>query len=294
MTTDPSQAVSAVDVVAWLDAMSALRKPTAPPNAMAGGALAVALEVATEAASEDTPVLFDAVLTGAPEAAILARSRTLKGMLERGETDAGLEYFKNSPADGCTSIIDLARIAAGYDPARLGVNDSLARFTRFATAILDAPVFRKRVLDVRPLRWETANWAAAMKQLAAQFPGLAGTDEQRLRASLERLARTAAGNPGRVQSGSVFVQNVLYANGKDFEVYLYYAYASFREIHEKKHNPKFVTDLRLARAHLSFLTAQWPGFAEAVWQRHVCAIVDWLDDNASRSDKAAPPLCFDT
>jgi hypothetical protein len=238
-------------------------------------------------------VLGDAVLAGTLEEDILARSQKLKSLMDQGEMEAGLDYFRNSPADGCTSIIDLARIGAGYNPATGGAGDSFKRFSVFVSAIIAAPVFEKRVLDVRPLRWSTGSWSASIKSLLAQFPHIGAEDAKRIRASVERLARAAAGHPGNVQNGALFVQNVLYADPQGYQVYLYYAVASFREIHENKKDPQFIAELKLARAQLSFLTASWPEFAEAVWNRHVCAVVDWLEDNTLKTDQGPMTLCFD-
>jgi hypothetical protein len=277
-------------ITAWLDAMGA-RRAGAPP--LASSPFNTLLRAATSALAADTPVLSDAVLAGSIEEDILARSKKLKTMIDQGEMDAGLDYFKNSPADGCTSIIDLARISSGYNPAQASAADSLNRFTLFATAIVEAPVFEQRLLDVRPLHWNAASWQASVKKVLAEFPHIDGADAGRIRASVERLARSAAGHPGKAQSGALYVQNVLYADQKNYEVYLYYAYASFREVHEKKKDPKFVSELKLARAQLSFLTASWSEFAEAVWNKHVCAVVDWLEDNACKTDQVPTALCFD-
>ena len=290
-TTELSaDATLVTEIRGWLATLDTVQRGA---DTAGQGAYAAALGPVTGALGADTPVVADALLGGPLEADLLERSRRLKDLITAGDPDAGLEYFKSSPGDGCTSIIDLARIGAGYDPARGGRDDSLQRFERFATTIVGAPVFEKRLLDRRPVRWRTGSWKESVGRVTALFPGIGGGDLARIRQSVERLSRAAASNPGRVQSGSLFVQNLLYADGKDYTLWLYYAYASFKEIHERKQDPKFETDLVVARAQLVFLVTAWPAYAEAVWNRHVCTIVDWLDSNTTKPGNSPVTLCFD-
>jgi hypothetical protein len=252
-----------------------------------------ALGEVTRVLGEGTPIVSDAVLTGGLEVQVLERSAQLKALIERGDLAAGLEHFKGSPADGCTSIIDLARIGSGYDPTRFDAPENVRRFERFAAAILAAPVFQRQVLDCRPLSWSAASWEDSTRRVVALFPALRGDDATRVRGSVERLVRAAASHPGRVQSGNLFVQTVLSADAGDFLVYLSYAHASFQEIHQRKRDRKYEAHLTVARAHLRFLGAAWPAYAEAVWNRHVCAVVDWLARNTTARGSARVALCFD-
>jgi hypothetical protein len=254
---------------------------------------AAGLGEVTGGLAASTPVVADAVLAGGLDARILERSAQLKALIDGGELAAGLEHFRRSPADGCTSIIDVARIASGYDPTRPDAADNVRRFERFAAAILEAPVFQRQVLDCRPLVWSAASWGDSTRRVLALFAGLRAEDAARIRGSVERLARAAASHPGRVQSGNLFVQTVLSSDAGDYLVHLSYAHASFREIHQHKRDPKYEARLTVARARLRFLGAAWPAYAEAVWNRHVCAVVDWLARNTTAPGPAPVALCFD-
>jgi hypothetical protein len=252
-----------------------------------------ALGEVTRPLGGSTPIVSDAVLTGGLEAQILERSAQIKSLIEQGDLAAGLEHFRRSPADGCTSIIDLARIGSGYDPTRFDAPENVRRFERFAAAILAAPVFQRQVLDCRPLSWSAASWGESTRRVVALFPALRGDDATRVRGSVERLVRAAASHPGQVQQGNLFVQAVLSSDADDYLVYLSYAHASFQEIHQRKRNPRYEARLTVARAHLRFLGAAWPAYAEAVWSRHVCAVVDWLARNTTAPGPARVALCFD-
>ncbi len=295
----------AAEIRAWLDAVEAKPPPTpVPPSSafiVAAGKPITQLErlrqrleqVQTGKGPSDVPVLSDAALAGDMGPAILERSAKLKALRAAGDLDAGLAYFRDSPADGCTSIVDLARISTGYNPSSPNAADNLRRFQAFASKIVESPVFDRELLDQKPLSWKPSSWSRSVTQVVREFPHISEADAAKIRKSVQRLTRAAASNPGRRQSGSLFVQNLLLAEGQDFQLFLYYASASFKEIHEKKKDPVYRASMTLARARLRFLATAWPDFAEAVWNKHVCAVEDWLDRNTTPARKSPVTFCFD-
>jgi hypothetical protein len=265
---------------------------TADTALVPSASVAAALGPLTGALGTDAAVVSNAQLTGDVIAEVIKKSQRLKELMASGDPVQGLEYFKTTPMDGCTSILDMARRRSGYAPMNPNAGENLKRFRDYATLVLDAPVFVKKIFDSRPLSWNAGSWNKSVAKAISLFPGIRPQDVAKIRDGLMALARAAASRSGSVQSGTFFVQNILQAN--DFSVYMYYAYASLREIQRKKKSTVRETRLTIARAQLAFLVSAWPAYAEQVWNRHVCAVVDWLESNSTRPGDDAAALCFDT
>src|SRR4051812_47045079 len=65
---------------------------------------------------EAKPVIQATVLLGSERDAVLRNSYELRSSLR---TPDGFERFKRNPMDGCTSVMNMARVGSGFNPAKV-------------------------------------------------------------------------------------------------------------------------------------------------------------------------------
>jgi hypothetical protein len=261
--------------------------------------IAFALRPLTTVLSADNSIVSNAQLVGNLSDDIIQKSQKLKELIDTRNLVKCLDYFKTAPMDGCTSILDWARSQSGYNPLSPNTEENINKFMSYAQIILDAPVFVRKILDRKPISWNSGSWNDLVERVIKLFPGINQQDVNKIKNGIQALARAAGSNPGILQSGTLFVQNIIQADapaGKesDYIVYMYYAHANLKEIRRKKKSTIRTTRLEIARAQLNFLINVWPEYAEEIWNRNVCVVVDWLEKNSTKPGDQAVQLCFDT
>jgi hypothetical protein len=226
------------------------------------------------------PVIQKAVLLGRERETVLQHSRALKGQLH---TAAGLERFKLNPMDGCTSIMNMARAAAGFNPLERNPQRQHDTYEGYLRALMMSPLFRLSSDGQMTVSRQTNDWSVLLEAILGCFDGVGDEDRNSIRISLIDLANVAASHQGQTQSDDLFVQSVLHADGaNEYSAGLYTSRVSMRS-DTNKGATSSQTDFQIRRTRLTFSAQDWPVVAADVWARQVTTVVDWLDSNTNNT-----------
>ena len=240
--------------------------------------------------AEPGRVVSKTALVGDDRDTVLRNSQQLKGLL--GQPD-GADHFADCPMDGCTSIMNMARVAAGFNPALMGVgNDpqkqaetdalNLTTYNDYVTRLLKAPFFNLDMNDAKSLSKQSSDWSALIEQIAGLFEGVQKEDFESIRKSLVALASTAVSHQGTAQTANLFTQSVLGASndGKtlNYTVNIYSSHVSMISSTDKGATTT-QSDFQIRRTKLTFRVNEWPQFAAKVWAKQVTTVDDWLSTN---------------
>ena len=94
------------------------------------------------------PVVSGAAVTGSSKDEALANDKAVKDLLPSGDQPITidryndlLKTFQNSPGTGCTTVMDMARIAAGFNPLSPDLEGNQQAFDDYVKRIMAAPFF---------------------------------------------------------------------------------------------------------------------------------------------------------
>jgi len=247
-------------------------------------------------------VVSSATLIGNDRDRALKDSRDLKNLLNKPE---GAEYFRKTPLDGCTSIMNMARVAAGFNPAIVtepGAGEaeqlkSVRTYNAYVDRLLSAPFFDLAMSDVKEHTKQSSDWNVLIDGIADLFEGVMAEDKASIRKSLVALAKAATSRVRTSQRQYLFTQSVLGANrtgaALEYDVNIYSSVVVM-EADEGKGGTTSQTHYQIRRTRLIFRTNEWPQFADKVWAKQVTAVDDWLSGNSTPVDSSyKKTLCIE-
>jgi hypothetical protein len=223
--------------------------------------------------------------------AALDGSKALKALINEKDYEQGLARFKVQPMDGCTSVMNIARTAAGFNPLNPDVTDNVQRFQDYTRRVLSAPFFNLGYADTKTEVRESEDWNVLIRAIVGLFDGVKDEDRERIKDGLTTLAEAATSRSGTKQKQNLFVQNVLQLDGGTLSVFVYYSSIVLQEDKDKGSTSR-QSEFTIARSKLVFRSGDWPYFAEKVWKKQVSVVDDWLDDNTTEGGDQAINLCI--
>jgi hypothetical protein len=260
-------------------------------------ALSMAAGLGTAARAWATPpddakaVLSNARLVGRDMNIAVDDSRALKTLIEAKDYEQGLARFRAQPLDGCTSIMNIARVASGFNPLLPDVKGNVERFQDYTRRILSAPFFNLGYADSKTEIRQSEDWDDLIRSIVELFEGIEKEDRDRIKDGLANLAIAAGSRSGTKQTQNLFVQNVLQLDGGTLSIFIYYSSVVLQE-DKVKGSTSRQSEFTIARSKLVFRTGDWPAFAERVWKKQVTVVDDWLDDNTTTSGDQPVNLCI--
>lgn len=268
-----AKALSAESVGAWLASC-----------ATAKGEL-----LAADAAGK--PAVSGAALAGDDGDDWAAADRRMKSARESGDADgSGLEEFKKSPKQACTTLLHMAQVAAGFQPQTPDVNGA-AQFEKFLGRMVKCPFFFVALSDRQELHVKEKNWNEAIDFIVDLFEGVSGEKKKDLRKSIVNMTKAAGTKKETKNTDDLFVQNVLEASGSSVSVCIYYSTIKLEEDKAKGSTTR-QSDIVLYRTILEFQTEKWPSYAEMVWEKDYRSVTDWMDDNTTTAGPLKVNLCI--
>lgn len=206
----------------------------------------------------------------------------------------GLEEFRRNPESGCTSIMTMARVAAGFNPG-LDSPGNVGAFKDYVLRLQSAPFFHLRKSDVTKVSQKSKDWNVLINDVARLFDGVKEEDYREIRESLENLAKSAASYKKSKQEKDLLVQNVLAVdevNGlRRCSVCLCFSHVEFVE-DKRKGSTTRQSEFVVAKVFLEFKSEQWYALAPKVWAKTVKTVDDWIDENTTPPGGRAVNLCI--
>lgn len=258
----------------WLDAHD-------PARALVSDAL-------LSGADAGMPVVTAATLVGSERGKALAASKAIKAA---GATDEGLEVFKQDAMNGATSILEICRLNAGYNPLDIDDKERKAKHDLYIKKVLTAPFFSLVYSDAQKISNSSKNWDALISAVTDTFVGIAAEDKKQVATALGSLAKAAASSSHSSQKEDLFVQSVLKADTGEYDIFIYTSHVEL-SVDEEKGSTTKQSVFELSRAKLRFRAVEWPYLAEKVWKKKVKTTDDWLDENTTKDGSLATNLCL--
>lgn len=205
-----------------------------------------------------------------------------------------LKEFQNNPLTGCTTVLDMARVASGYDPnGNANDTQNIAKFNDYLRRVLAAPFFHLTMNEHSEYHREESNWSTAIQEISKLFVGLQGNDKEKIVSSITNLANAVASHENTRQTTNLFTISAINApdDNSIIEVYLYSSKIEMIENKSKGSDCK-QTDIDIRKINLLFNKELWKPYARKVLERHVKLVDDWLDDNTTKQGTRNVNLCI--
>ncbi len=224
-----------------------------------------------------------AVVAGPNAAKDVAASATLAST---ATTDAphARDDFKNYPMDGCTSLLNMARVKANFNPSLGMTAANVTAYDDYIKRVVACPLFNIDMSDRQTIHRDSSDYDELINAVADTFDGVEADDKDKIKDSVKNLVNSAASNSGSDESTDLFVQSVIYsgtsATSLVYSIFIYSSHVHLVDNKSKGHHT-MQEDFDVQRSKLTFRINDWPHFATAVWDKQWTSVSDWLDDNTT-------------
>ncbi len=227
-----------------------------------------------------------AALAGPGADAGLAASKALAAKAQSDPTGAKAD-FKNRPMDGCTSLMNMARVKAGFDPTKGMTGGNITAYQEYIAQVVKCPLFNLDMTDHQTIHRESDDYNELISKVTDTFEGIQAEDKAKIVQSIGNLVNAATSNSGTDEATDLFVQSVLYAGSGSQPVYAIYIYSSHVHLidHTHKGHHNVQEDFDVQRTKMTFRVNDWPYFSDAVWDKQYSSVNDWLNNNTTPTGK---------
>lgn len=216
--------------------------------------------------------------------------KQMRTALEEGD-DAAVEEFKKHPLLGCTTVLDMARIASGYDPNGDMTAENTAKYQDYVKRVLECPFFHLVMNEHQTLDRQEESWEKAITEISGMFAGIADKDKSKISQAITNLAYAVASKSETQQGISLFSVSAIDSDAHTVEAYIYSSNIQMIHTSSSKSDSK-QTKVDIYKTNLSFDVDMWPYYAEMVFKKHVELIDDWLADNNTEPEPNKLRLCI--
>lgn len=216
-----------------------------------------------------------------------------KAMKEAIETDRekAIEQFKKYPLLGCTTVLDMARVASGYDPnGDMNDQNTKDKYNDYVKRIQTCPFFHLNMNEKQTLNRSESSWGEAIDQISNLFSGVTSKDKEKIVQAVKNLANAVSSKSNTRQGTSLYSVSAINSDEHTIDVYIYFSDISMIASSKKGSDSK-QTEITITKTNLSFDTEMWVFYAEKVYDKHYKSIEDWLDDNITEPGNLKTNLC---
>lgn len=214
----------------------------------------------------------------------------IKSKINNNRPEA-MKIFKESPISGCTTILDMARVASGYDPNGGMNRANKENYKEYLKKVLACPLFHLKIDTCDTYNRNEKSWNEAINQIVNLFTGVTTNDREKIEQTIKNLVNAVTSNYNTKQGASIFSVSVLDADENHVEAYIYYSDILMCEDKKKGSDCKQST-LNIFKTYLEFRSDLWPIYAEKIFDKHYKAVDDWLDDNSTKQGDIKANLCI--
>ncbi|NEO43356.1 MAG: hypothetical protein F6K55_04190 [Moorea sp. SIO4A3] len=245
------------------------------------------------------PVVSGGAVTGDGLQDALDKDKAFQGFMPpAGENptmdqyDNLLAIFRSNPGTGCTTVMDMARIAAGFNPLNPDLKDNEKAFDDYVGRIMSAPFFFLNDSSRTEYHRGEKSWNLAVNDIVNLYEGIEKNSKDQIRKSIINMTQAAASRKNTRQTKSLFAQSTLNLEN-EIQVYIYSSNISLIENKGRKSTSR-QTDISIVKARLTFYKNLWPSYAQIVMNRHVKMIDAWVKDNTTQPGANLVDLtCFE-
>ncbi|MEC4816464.1 MAG: hypothetical protein SAK29_24830, partial [Scytonema sp. PMC 1069.18] len=234
----------------------------------------------------EQPVVANAQIAG-DWRLVLAKDDALRKVLSAGGIQATpeqyevlLKAFKDSPATGCTTVMDMARISTGFNPAAPLQEGNYSAFIDYVNTLTSSPFFEVYPSSNEEYRRVNEDWNRVVDDIVNYYQGITDADRGRVRMSLYQLIQAAVSRRDSWQSQTLFVQNTVQATNNNLIVFIYQSNVAIIEHGRKRTSTE--TFFKITKIILKFYVEHWVNYAELVIKTHIKLVRDWLDENSTQ------------
>lgn len=207
------------------------------------------------------------------------------------DADKAIEQFKKYPVLGCTTVLDMARVASGYDPNGNMDDTNKEKYQDYVNRVLKCPFFHLVINEHQTFHRHESSWSEAINQISDLFSGVNAKDKGKISQSITNLANAVSSKSNTKQGTSLFSVSALNSDEHTVEAYIYSSNISMIENKSKGSDSK-QTDIDIYKTNLSFDTEMWQYYAKKVFEKHFKLIEDWLNDNTTEPGDESTNLCI--
>jgi hypothetical protein len=195
--------------------------------------------------------------------------------------------WADNPVLGAINMAQMARNAAGYNPADLNnAGATSTQYNDFIKRLVTCPLYNVKLSDSKHIEQETSDWNTLISAIADTFEGIAAKDKGTIESGLKSLATAASSKMETTQKQALFVQNAITVDGT-ITLNVYSSYTTFYEKKGKGYDTKSNT-FDVTRLQLEFQKDLWPQWWEKVKNAFDGTVDDWINDNKTNTDGASP------
>ena len=238
-------------------------------------------------ADTKVPMVSSAILVGSKAQQALANAKKLKAATSDEEK---FNLFKNDYACACSTILDMARAKAGYNPTDPTDPNGQKKFLDYLKRVQGAPFFTLTMHENEMIRSESKSYDQLIDAIADTFQGLLEENKKAVVKALAGLAKVAANTESTKQTKDLFVQNVISAES-EYSVYLYTCHVEMASAMKKGIVEK-QSLFEVSTTKLTFKKSLWPSAARKVYDITMVTIDDWLTDNTTEAESDSVELCL--
>lgn len=215
----------------------------------------------------------------------------IKKAIDANNPNEARRIFRESPLQGCTTVLDMARISSGYDPNidMNGANQD--NYRRYLSKVLNCPLFHLKLNTRDEYNRHESSWRDAINEIADMFTGVVEEDKDKIKQSITNLTNAVTSHRNTKQGTSIFSVSALNTAGDNTEAYIYYSDISMCEDKSKGSDCK-QTSLNIYKTYLAFRRDLWPIYADQIFDKHYKAVSDWINDNSTPQGEVKSNLCI--
>lgn len=208
------------------------------------------------------------------------------------DREKAIEQFKKYPLLGCTTVLDMARVASGYDPnGDMNDQNTKDKYNDYVKRIQTCPFFHLNLNEKQTLNRSETSWNDAINQISNLFTGVASKDKEKISQAVTNLANAVSSKSNTRQGTTLYSVSAINSDEHTIDVYIYFSDISMIASSKKGSDSK-QTEINITKTNLSFDTEMWEYYAEKVYDKHYKSIEDWLDDNITKPGNLATNLCI--
>jgi len=242
-------------------------------------------------ADATVPIVSSAILVGSKAPQALADAKSMKAALDEDDIEKAFKIFKNDYACACSTILDMARQKAGFNPTKPDDPNGKQKFLDYLNRVQKAPFFTLTFAEREKVESESKSYDALINAIADTFQGLVEENKKAVVNALSGLAKVAANSESTRQKKDLFVQNVISASDQ-YDIYLYTCHVDMSSV-TKKGVVEKQSVFEISTTKLTLKKSLWPVAARKIFDITVLAIDDWIADNTTTSESNQFKLCIE-